>query len=259
MTMTTVEEITRRLLLRAPAEKAEDWDNVGLMTGDRKAPVSAVTVCLDLTDAALDCAVQNGSSLIVTHHPLIFRPVRSVEADTLLYRVIRSGIAVLSLHTDLDKAAGGVNDVLAEKLGLGDVTVAEDGFCRIGRLPAPMTAAGFAGMTGNALHTAVRFCEGSRPVERVAVCGGSGGDLLLPLAERADAVVSGELRHHEWLALRRAGVTAVEAGHYATEVIVTEALARWLTADDPELAVTVFADEEPYRVILPDGCGEEEE
>ena len=99
MTMATVEEIARRLLLRAPAETAEEWDNVGLMTGDRNASVSAVTVCLDLTDAALDCAVQNGSSLIVTHHPLIFRPVRAVEADSLLCRAIRSGIAVLSLHT----------------------------------------------------------------------------------------------------------------------------------------------------------------
>ncbi len=252
MIMATVEEIARRLLLRAPAETAEEWDNVGLMTGDRNASVSAVTVCLDLTDAALDCAVQNGSSLIVTHHPLIFRPVRAVEADSLLCRAIQSGIAVLSLHTNLDKAAGGVNDTLAEKLGLCDVTAAEDGFCRIGWLSTPMTAAEFAAHTGKVLRTAVRYSTGSRPVEHVAVCGGSGGDLLLPLGGRVDAVVSGELRHHEWLVLRRAGVTAVEAGHYATEVCVTGTLEKWIRADFPALAVTVFADEEPYRVILPD-------
>ena len=250
--MVTVDDIARRLSAYAPAETAEEWDNVGLMTGSRKAQVSAVTVCLDVTDEALDFAQKAGASLIVTHHPLIFHPVRSVRTEDLLYRVIRSDMAVLSLHTNLDKAAGGVNDTLAEKLGLCGVTPAPDGMCRLGRLPSPMTAADFAAKTAGVLHTAVRFCDGGRPVERVAVCGGSGGDLLLPLCGKADAVVSGELRHHEWLALRRAGVTAVEAGHYATEVGVIETVAAWLTADFPELSVTVFSGEEPYRTCMPD-------
>ena len=247
--MYTVDEILNRLLSRAPAETAEEWDNVGLMVGDRHGKVDSALVCLDITPEVVEQAVAQKVGLIVTHHPLIFHAIKAVEADSLVYRLIANGIAVLSLHTNLDKAPGGVNDTLAALLELEDVKVAADGMCRIGTLPRPLSGEVFASHTAQALNTTLRVCCPKREVRRVAVCGGSGADLLLSLCSEVDAIVTGEIRHHEWLEWNARGITAVEAGHHATEVCVVKTLATWLRADHPELRVTVCEGAEPYQYI----------
>lgn len=247
--MYTVETILNRLLSRAPADMAEEWDNVGLMVGDRAAAVDSALVCLDITPEVVDRAITEKVPLIVTHHPLIFHPLKTVEADSFVYHLILNRIAVISLHTNLDRAEGGVNDTLAALLGLEHVVIAPDGMCRIGTLPQSLSGEAFATQTAKQLHTTVRICSPSREVRRVAICGGSGADLLLPLCGEVDALVTGEIRHHEWLAFKEAGVTAVEAGHHATEVCVTGTLADWLRADFPGLNVLVCKGEEPYEYI----------
>lgn len=244
--MYTVEEILSRLLSRAPSETAEEWDNVGLMVGDRHGRVNSVLVCLDITPEVVEQAVMQNVRLIVTHHPLIFHAIKAVEADSLVYRLIANDIAVISLHTNLDKAPGGVNDTLAVLLKLEDVKVAADGMCRIGTLSRPLSGKAFANHTAQALNTTMRVCCPKREVRRVAVCGGSGGDLLLGLGDEVDAVVTGEIRHHEWLEWNARGITAVEAGHHATEMGVVKTLAAWLCADHPELQVTEYEGTEPY-------------
>lgn len=244
--MITVGEISRFLETKAPIATAADWDNPGLLVGTAQQAVTAAVVCLDITPAAVDYAKANGAQLLISHHPVIFRPLKRLTGDSVPYRLAAEGMAALALHTNLDAAEGGVNDVLAAALGLADVTVLSDGLCRQGAFVEPLSPADFAARVATALHTAVRVHEGDRPVRSVAVCGGSGGDLLLDT--EADAVVTGELRHHEWLTLAEQGQTAVEAGHYETEVGVINALADWLTEAFPNLTVHRFADVPPYYV-----------
>lgn len=243
-----IQDIHAFLDQKAPFATAEDWDNPGLLVGDPAAPVTTVVVALDATPAALEAARQAGAELLLTHHPVIFHPLKVLTPAHIPYQAAAAGIAVLSAHTNLDKAAGGVNDTLAARLGLTDVHPGPDGMSRIGVLPEQTDARRFAAAVGEALHTAVRV-NGSRPVRRVAVCGGSGGEFLPALAAEADAYVTGEARHHEWLLAEQRGLTLLEAGHYATEVPVVDTLCRWLTDAFPGLSVIPFPGTAPYDTI----------
>lgn len=243
-----VQDIVAFLEEKAPRSTAEEWDNPGLLIGSGTAAAERVLVALDATPAALAEAQRIGAQLLVTHHPVIFRPLRALDAASIPYQAAAAGIAVLSAHTNLDKAAGGVNDTLAALLGLTGVQPGDDGMSRIGVLPAPTNARHFAAQVGERLRTAVRV-NGDRPVQRIAVCGGSGGEFIPALSTRADAYVTGEVRHHEWLLAEEQGLTVLEAGHYATEVPVVDTLCRWLGEAFPRLTVAAFRGEPPYETI----------
>lgn len=244
-----VQDILTFLDSRAPFATAEEWDNPGLLVGDAGAPVNRVLVALDATPGALEAAVAAGADLLVTHHPVIFAPLRRLDANGLPYRLAAAGISLIAAHTNLDKAADGVNDTLAGLLGLTDVHPGADGMTRVGTLPEAMTPTAFAAMTAAALDTAVRLGRGADLIRRVAVCGGSGGDFIPDLAGVADAFVTGEVKHHQWLEADAAGLTLIEAGHYATEVPVVDTLCRWLGEAFPALAVTAYYDGEPYTTL----------
>ena len=243
----TFSDIQRCIHAFAPFDTAEDWDNVGLLVGGPATEVTGILVALDATADAVSTAVKAGANLLVTHHPVIFEPLRRLEADDLPYRLAAAGIGLLAAHTNLDKAAGGVNDTLTELLGLTDVNPAANDLCRIGRLPAPMEPAAFARMVAERLNTPVRL-GGNRTVSTVAVCGGSGGDFLEEIRPLADAYLTGEVKHHQWLAANQAGLTLVEAGHYATEVPVVATLCDRLQAAFPDLPIIPYY-EEPYTTL----------
>lgn len=243
----TVQSIFDFLNERAPFATAEEWDNSGLLVGDPHKEVYQVVVALDATYDAVEIAVALGADLIITHHPAIFAPLKQLNAASIPYLLAANDIALISAHTNLDKATGGVNDTLADRLGLENVTVAEDGYTRIGTLSAEMTAKDFAAHVAHVLDAPVRYA-GEEPVTTVAVCGGGGGDFIGGCIGLADAYVTGEVKHHEWLAAEgRIGV--IEAGHYATEVPVVDTLAAWLEEAYPDLAVTIYRDGNPYDVI----------
>lgn len=246
----TVGEVYAFLQNRAPFETAEAYDNAGLLVGSAEMPADRILVTLDITPAAVRAAEERDAGLIVSHHPVIFHPLRRLSADSVPFLLASNGIAAICAHTNLDRAAGGVNDLLATALGLSGVQSASDGLCRIGTLPRPMSPENFAAYVGGRLGTPVRMREGDTLLERVAVCGGAGGDFLIPLLQEggAGAAVTGELKHHEWLALP-SGVTVVEAGHYHTEICMAEGVARWLREAFPSAEVTVFPGEPPYRTV----------
>lgn len=246
--MTELSEILSFFEQKAPAATAEQWDNVGLLADAGHREIAAVCVALDASVAAIDFAAACGAQLLVTHHPVIFHPLKRLSIATPAVHALQTGVSVLSLHTNLDKAAGGVNDTLAARLGLTAVETAQDGMTRVGMLSAPLPAADFAAAVARALHAPVAFC-GDNTVRRVAVCGGAAGDGIFALPHGTDAFVTGEIKHHEFSAAREMGCTAVAAGHYATEVPVTEALADWLREAFPALSVRVFTDAAPYTVI----------
>lgn len=244
----TVQDIFELLQQKAPLALAEEWDNAGLLVGDGKTEVKTVVVALDVTNAVIDRATEAHAELIVTHHPVIFDALKNVTADSLVYRLASAGVSVISMHTNADKAEGGVNDCLCEKLGLSDIEIAPDGMSRIGKLPASMTADVFATYVAQCLDTAVRVKAGADMIRTVALCGGGGADLVLSLLDTADAALTGEVKHHEWLSVPLAK-TLVDGGHYATEIVITDRFCEWLHDAFPNLNIILYKGEAPYKTM----------
>ena len=195
----------------------EEWDNDGLLVGEKDAPVSSVLLTLDVTEGAIAYAKAHGFDLILSHHPLIFRPLKRVTEGGIGGRVadlIRGNIGVISYHTRFDRAHEGVNDVLAARLGLEDPHPAGD-YAVVGTVPET-TAAALAARVKAALGAPfVRYADGGRPIRTVAVVGGSGGDFLADVS--ADALVTGEAGYHTLTDAVGSGVSVLEAGHFHTE------------------------------------------
>ena len=251
--MITVREVENRLFDWAPKELAESWDNVGHLVGEPDAEVKKVLVSLDITEAVVQEAIAIGADLIVAHHPVIFDPIKNVLAGSAVHKALTAGISVICAHTNLDLARGGVNDCLAKALGLGCLEGLSPIPCRrggeevteyLGRisfLKEAMTPDDFAAYVKEKLSASVRYTAGSRPVQRVAVCGGSGADCLEDaIAAGADALVTSEVKHHIFLQAQQAGITLVDAGHFHTEDVVIEPLAERLRWQFPEIPVITY-------------------
>ncbi|MBQ3156556.1 MAG: Nif3-like dinuclear metal center hexameric protein [Clostridia bacterium] len=219
--MLTVRQVYDFINEHAPFETQVAYDNSGLLVGHPDQEVTGVHFALDVTDKVIDEALENGANLIVTHHPMMFSPIkRLVETDyqaRLLCRLIRGGISLISAHTNLDQAAGGINDVLAARIGLTDIT--GEGFVRVGTLPAPMSASDLAQHISQVLGDTVRVMGNPLAmVERVGMCSGSGADEWPAAAALgAQAFLTGEAKHHIALEASAAGIVLLEAGHHATE------------------------------------------
>ena len=202
-------------------ESQEPYDNSGLLVGDPSQEVTGVLFALDVTEAAIREAVSLGANLIVTHHPLMFDPVRRITADTyegrLITHLIQAGIGLIACHTCLDKAPGGINDALAECCALLDVR--GEGFVRVGTLPSPMKAGDLKEYLAAAMQTDVRLMgDPEIPVSRLGLCSGAGGsEWEAAAALGAQAFLSGEVKHHLALAMADAGIPCFECGHFATE------------------------------------------
>ena len=218
----------------APFETCEKWDNSGLLSGSMDAPVTGVHCALDLSRRVLKEAVDAGASLIVTHHPILFSGRKNLREDdeegAMLCELVRNHMSLIACHTNFDKAQGGVNDILAEKLGLTNVAPVEgdeEGYLRMGTM-ACETLADFAKQVRATLGDAVRvYGSPDAEIRKVAVCGGAGGEFaVLAKAAGADAYVTGEMRYHDSLDLAQAGFATLHCGHDATEKIAVETLAR---------------------------------
>lgn len=218
----------------APRELAWEQDNPGLLIGPARTEIKRVLLSLDATTVTAQEAVDYGADLLLTHHPLFWVPVRHILPDdpdtAAAYMLIRNGIGLFAAHTNLDAAAGGVNDQLAILLGLTDTApLPPDNLGRIGSV-APTTLRAFAHLCGEKLHTRPTYCgHPDAPVSRVAVVGGSGAsELRNALAAGADTLLTGELKHDQALCALHLGMNVVVAGHYETECIVLAPLAECL-------------------------------
>lgn len=236
----------------APPALAAEWDNVGLLVGDRAAPVERVMTCLTLTPQVAAEAVRERANLIVTHHPLPFRPLKRLTADDptgrVLLQLIEARIAVHSPHTAFDSAAVGINQQLAEGLGLAGVQPLEPaeglggslGSGRLGRLPAPQPLAVLGKRLKQFLKASLvqAVGDGQMPVETVGVACGSGGELLrVALAKGCQVLVTGEARLHTCYEASARGIGLLLAGHYASERFGVENLATLLASQFGKLEV----------------------
>lgn len=216
----------------APACDAEEWDNVGLLSGTPDAAVDAILCALDLTEAVVEEAVRLGAQMIVTHHPILFRGRKNLREDDaegrMLCALVRARIALYAMHTNYDNASPGVNDALASALGLTDVVAVERavrrGITDLGRF------GDFADLAERALGGPIRrYGDPDAPVRVISVVGGSGGDYLAAALEAgSDVFLTGEISYHKALEAVDNGVCVLEAGHAATERPGILALSRGL-------------------------------
>ena len=224
--MITVRDIEQFLYDWAPPDTAESWDNVGLLVGRPDRPVRRVLVALDVTPAVAAEAAELGADLIVAHHPVIFHPLKRIGRSDVPFRMIKKNISGLCAHTNLDAAEGGVNDILCKLFGVtGARGFAEGGMGRIGQIRT-VSAAQLADQCQTTLNAKVKYVDAGRPINTLAVLGGSGDHLIEEaLAAGADALLTGEAGHHDALDAKRLGLSLVAAGHFATEFPVVPVLA----------------------------------
>ncbi len=216
----------------APFDTQMEGDNSGFLIGSPSQEVRNILFALDVTDRVIDEASALGAELIVTHHPLMFSPIRSLTDETcecrLIRRMVRENISLIAAHTNLDQAPGGINDTLAALCGLTEIS--GEGFFRHGVLQEPVTARDYAIFLEESLRTTVRImAPEDRMIRHVRLCSGSGGDQWIHASESGcDAFVSGEIRHHLALEMADSGIAAFECGHFATEEPGVAALAEAL-------------------------------
>lgn len=226
----------------APFNTSAEWDNTGLCVGSLNNEVNRVLLSLDVTNDVINRAEESGAELVLTHHPLIFEGVKSIEEGTVIYNAVKSGKTYISSHTCLDKAVGGVNCCLADAVGIKNLQDSSiDVFLKIGEIE-PMSADAFAEKIKSSLGGVVSYTDSKKVITKVALCSGSGGDLIFAAAkEGADALLTGEAKHHEMLASNELGVSLFVAGHYETENIVLEYLKKSLESEFESLQVEIYS------------------
>lgn len=234
----------------APFSTQEEWDNSGLTVGSFEKEVSRIFVALDVTKKTIDEAKNWGADLVITHHPMIFAPISQVTDDMTVYEAVISGMSFIAAHTCLDKAVGGVNTCLAEAVGIKNVTDTEDEFLKIGEIEAT-SADKFAEHLKKSLGGSVSYTDSGKPITKVAFCSGGGGDFVA-MAKKigADAFLTGEAKHHEFLLSEDIGISLFAAGHYETENIVCEKLKEALLKEfSNQVEINVSGSENPIKHI----------
>lgn len=263
MSVTQVAEVAAFLEVFAPANLAETWDNVGLLVGDAQAKSERIMTCLTITPSSAREAVNEQVDLIVTHHPLPFRPLKQLTRATpegrILLDLIAARISIYSPHTAFDSAAAGINQRLANGLGLQGVTPlvpANDGNLgsgRWGRLDRPASFSDVIYRVKAFLQLSQVQVVGvlDRKVQSVAVACGSAGEFLTPARENGcDCLVTGEVRFHTALEAEATDMALVLTGHYASERFAVEALAGVLAQQFPALRVWASREERDPLVMV---------
>ena len=250
--MTTVNDILLFLEKLAPNSMKMDWDNVGLLCGSKNKEVRRILVALDPFESVCDEAITLEADLLITHHPLIFQPVKSVTDDSSIGRailkLIRNDISAINAHTNLDCAPGGVNDVLAQKLALENIQVISPsgvdeegrpwGLLRKGAVASQPLAQFLAQVKESLGCRGLKYVDGGKQVNKVAVGGGAcGGEFRDAVNAGCDTFVTSDIKYNQFWEAKELGLNLIDAGHFHTENPVCGVLAGKLQAAFPEIAV----------------------
>ena len=252
----TVRTLYEKMCERIPEELREDWDNDGLMcSSDDSLEVKRALITLDVTEDIVDYAISHNIDLIVSHHPLIFKPLKSLTEHSHVSRkvikLIKNDISVMSFHTRADKVDGGVNDTLCDILGLKDARPFGEGFLgRIGMLEEELSMEDFSCLLKGLLDCdGVKVSDACIPVQKVAVVGGDGKSYVdAALKEGADTFVSGRIGYNVMAEAGEMGINLIEAGHFFTEHPVTQFFQTLLHRLDPDMYVEIM-DSNVIRLI----------
>ena len=256
-------EIIDKLEALSPTEFAEEWDNIGLLAGRRDKEVRTVYIALDATDAVIGEAVRLGADLLLTHHPLIFKKMSRVNTDDFIGRrvceLIRNDISYYAMHTNFDVM--GMADAAADELSLKDrrvldVTyeddISKEGCGRVGELKDSMRVEALAGLVKEKFHVPnVRvFGDLDSPVRTVAVMPGSGGGFIQDaLAAGADAMITGDVVHHEGIDAVAQGLAVIDAGHYGIEKLFISYMEEFMKRELPGVQIYKAEIREPFIVV----------
>ena len=251
--MATVREIDAFVTELAPSCLSEDWDNDGVMLcGNPDGIVKRAVVCLEVGIDAVKYAEEIGANLIITHHPFIFRAMKNVKGEkyTELQLLMKNDISVLSYHTRYDKSKGGVNDILAESLGLSDICSCGE-FLRVGELDDEMSGEDFAEYLRTKLGCGIMkaYFEKDTKIKKVAVCGGAGKEFLAQVQGLAEAYVSADFSHETFREARAYGVAVFDAGHYFTENPAAKKLKELVEENFADVAFDFYDVKSPFFTI----------
>lgn len=245
--MSQVKDFYSFLNTLAPFDTQESWDNSGMLVGDMNAAVTKVAVVLDITADEIQKAKALGAELIVSHHPVIFSPLKSVTKGSIAFELVTNSMNALCCHTPLDLADGGTNDSLADLLGF-DVCKSEiDPIIRIGEIPET-TAQKLAEHISTVLGTTVRYADAGKKIKKIAICTGAGCSVM-ESAEDIDAFITGDASHHNFLDCVQSGIALIAAGHYETEIVVVPVLVQKLREHFTDVEIIDLKQENPIKFI----------
>lgn len=242
---TTVGNIYETLCACAPLELQMDFDNAGIQVGSLSQEVDKVLIALDITDAVIDEAQTLGAGLIISHHPLIFGGLNNVTAEgkgAKTLRLAKADISAISMHTNLDIAAGGVNDVLIELLGArAEEGLDNDNCGRVGDMHEPMEFMAFAQSCKDKLNVqGLRYYNAGRTVKRLAVMGGAGGNEVQTAYDKGcDTYVTADISYHQFLLAAELGMNLIDADHFCTENPIVPVLKRRLSEQFPNVEFVI--------------------
>ena len=258
--MTTVKDIFNHLNNLADVKLAEKWDNVGLMLGSNNNEVSRVLVCLDVTTSVVEEAIANNVNLIVSHHPLIFKPLKNIDYTTdfksrIIRNLIKNDISVISFHTNLDSATLGLNDYLAKILKLNEIQVLFEhsldntaGLGRIGKLTNSLKLNDFITYIKNcfSLETVSAVIGDEKEISTIALLGGSGADFIYTLPE-VDVYLTGDVGYHAALDAIEMKKNIIDVGHF-TENLVKDLLLDYISELNVEV-IKSTVEKSPFKIL----------
>lgn len=226
--MSKVKDVLKYMNEIAPFETAMSWDNVGLLIGNENDEVTNCVLALDVNQDVLDYTIEQKANLIITHHPVIFSGLKKITSNSLVYKIIQNNISVISAHTNLDIAVDGVNYALADALKLVNQRDLENtgGIGRIGELAEEMQPLEFAKHIKDCLPAeSISYTNYNKPIKTVVVVGGEGSDFAFSYP-KADAYVSGEIKHHVFIEAQNNEKQIFAVGHYESEVCILGPLSK---------------------------------
>ncbi len=259
-----VGEILNYINELAPWKFAEDWDNVGLMLGGRADEVKKVLLCLDVTTKVIDEAIDQGANLIISHHPFLFSKLNTVDLDTMkgkqISTLIKNNINIISAHTNLDVAVGGVNDTFAEAIGISNCRILESyipkghdvdvGMGKVGELPSELRFEDLVNIVKRNLNIENLRIIGTQPetVKNVATfCGSFDVDLDIIKQQSIDVLITGDMKYHDSLDAREMGLCIIDVGHFASEHLIVNKLKKLLEVRFESLNIICSSlEEDPF-------------
>ena len=254
--MTKIQDILNELEKVAPASLKEEYDNIGLMLGNPDEEVKKIVACLDVTSAVVDLAIKKGANLIISHHPLIFCPLYEIDTSDgkgkIIEKCIKNDIAVISEHTNLDKAEKGMNYTLAQILGGKNIKVQTE-HCGVLFEVEKMDIKDFAKLVSMKLNDeTVTYTNTKKKVKKVFACTGGGGsdkENYEFAKKEADVYLSGDFKHHNYIDAKEDNYAVVSFSHYSSEIIA-ENIIKGLIESALGVTVLTSKQERPFNTII---------